>query len=186
MNKILLVSEDYIRTYSNLNENVWGDYLLPAIREAQNIGLQSILGSCLYNTLLGMVDDGTIRNIENSAYKTLLDEYIQDYLMYQTITDLVPIIGVKLANIGVAISNDEHIQNLSEDERNNVKQYYQYKADWYCRRLQEFLLENEAAFSELDACQCSKIKANLESAASTGLWLGGYRGKIIMDNNCCK
>lgn len=185
MNKVLLVSEDYIKTYSNLNENVWGDYLLPAIREAQNIGLQSILGSCLYNALLGMVDDGSITELENVAYKTLLDDYIQDYLMYQTITDLVPIIGIKLANIGVAISNDERILNITEDERGNVKQYYQIRADWYCRRLQEFLLENAAAFSELDECQCSKIKSNLDSAASTGLWLGGLRGRRIMGKECC-
>ena len=48
MTNILLISEDYIKTNSNLNDNVWGDYLLPAIREAEDIGLQSILGSCLY------------------------------------------------------------------------------------------------------------------------------------------
>lgn len=185
MNKVLLVSEDYIKTYSNLNENVWGDYLLPAIREAQNIGLQSILGSCLYNALLGMVDDGSITDLENVAYKTLLDDYIQDYLMYQAITDLVSIIGVKLANLGVAISNDERIINLTEDERNNIKQYYQIRADWYCRRLQEFILENKDAYDELDECQCSKIKANLDSAASTGLWLGGFRGRKIMGKECC-
>lgn len=185
MNKVLLVSEDYIKTYSNLNENVWGDYLLPAIREAQNIGLQSILGSCLYNALLGMVDDGSITDLENVAYKTLLDDYIQDYLMYQAITDLVPIIGVKMANLGVAISNDERIVNLTEDERNNIKQYYQIRTDWYCRRLQEFILENKDAYKELDECQCSKIKANLDSAASTGLWLGGFRGRKIMGKECC-
>lgn len=185
MSKVLLTSEDYIKTNSNLNDNVWGDYLLPAIRSAQEIGLQQILGSCLYNTLVGMVDDGSIVETENVAYKTLLDDYIQDYMMYQVITDLIPIIGVKLANIGVVISNDEHVQNLTEAERNNLKQYYQYKADWYCRRLQEFLLQNKEAFAELDTCTCEHLKSNLDSAASTGLWLGGYRGKRIRDNKCC-
>lgn len=185
MSKVLLTSEDYIKTNSNLNDNVWGDYLLPAIRSAQEIGLQQILGSCLYNTLVGKVDDGSIAETENVAYKTLLDDYIQDYMMYQVITDLIPIIGVKLANIGVVISNDEHVQNLTEAERNNLKQYYQYKADWYCRRLQEFILENKNAFKELDECQCSKIKANLDSAASTGLFLGGFRGRKIMGKECC-
>lgn len=183
-NKVLLTSEDYIKTHSNLNDNTWGDYLLPAIRTAQDIGLQQILGSCLYNALTDMVDDGSITDIENTAYKTLLDDYIQDYLMFQVITDLVPIIGVKLANLGTLVSNDEHIQNLSEAERNNIKQYYQYRADFYCKRLQRFLLENKEAYTELDECQCSQLKANLDSAASTGLWLGGFRSRIIRDNNC--
>ena len=184
-NKVLLTSEDYIKTYSNLNENVWGDYLLPAIRTAQDIGLQQILGSCLYNALLEMVDSGSITATTNQAYKVLLDDYIQDYLLFQVITDLVPVIGVKLANIGVVMSNDEHIENISETERNNIKQFYQYRADFYCRRLQEFILGNKEAFAELEECQCSKIKANLDSAASTGLWLGGIRSKLIIENNCC-
>ena len=184
-NKVLLTSEDYIKTNSNLNDNIWGDYLLPAIKTAQDIGLQQILGSCLYNALLGMVDDGSITATTNTAYKTLLDDYIQDYMMYQVITDLVPIIGVKLANIGVVISNDERVQNLTEGERNNIKQFYQYRADFYCRRLQEFLIENSELFAELDECQCSQLKANLESAASTGLWLGGFRSKRIIDDKCC-
>lgn len=184
MTKTLLVSEKYIKQHSNLDDNVWGDYLLPAIREAQNIGLQSILGNCLYNALIDKVENKTITDIENVAYKTLLDDYIQDYLMYQTITDLVPIIGVKLANLGTAVSNDVHIENLSEDERSRLKTYYQYRADFYCKRMQEFLLENKDAFAELDECQCSKLKANLNSAASVGLWLGGYRSKIIRDNKC--
>ena len=177
MTKTLLVSEKYIKQHSNLDDNVWGDYLLPAIREAQNIGLQSILGSCLYNALIEKVENGLITDIENAAYKTLLDDYVQDYMMYQTITDLVPIIGVKLANLGTAVSNDVHIENLSEDERSRLKTYYQYRADFYCKRMQEFLLENKDAFNELDECQCSKLKANLNSAASVGLWLGGLRSR---------
>jgi len=180
MNKVLVTSEDYIKTNSNLNDNVFGDYLLPAIRTAQDIVLQQTLGSCLYNAILGMIDDGSITASTNTEYKTLLDDYVQDFMTFQVITDLIPIIGVKLGNIGVVISNDEHVQNLSESERNDIKQYYQYKADFYTRRLQKFLLENKELFPELDECTCSQIKANLDSAASTGLWLGGLRGyKII-------
>lgn len=179
MTKILLVSEDYIKTNTNLNENVWGEYLLPAIREAQDISLQQILGSCLYKSLISKVDDGSIANSENTAYKELLDEYVQEYLMYQVMTDLTPIIGVKLANLGVMVSNDEHVNNITESERDRIKQHYQYRADFYGRRLQEFLLGNKGLFSELDECACQNIKNNLSSAASTGLFLGGARGRRL-------
>lgn len=185
MNRILLISEDFIKTHSNLNENVWGEYLTPAIREAQDIGLQQIIGSCLYNSILSKVADGSITATTESSYKTLLDGYIQPYLMYQVITDLVPIIGVKLANIGVVISNDDRIVNLDEAERNRIGAYYQYRADFYCRRLQQFLITNKELFTELDECTCKNIKATLDSAASTGLFLGGLRGKRIRGKNCC-
>lgn len=176
---VLLTSEDYIKTNSHLNENVFGEYLLPAIREAQDIELQQILGSCLYEKLLELVDSGDIAEPENEQYKVLLDDYVQDYMMYQVITDLVPIIGSKIANIGTVISNDEHLVGLTEDERNRLQQHYQIRADFYCRRMQEFLLNNRTAFSELNACDCERIEKNLKSAASTGVWLGGFRGRRI-------
>ena len=188
MRNVLLISEDTVKTYSGLNDNIWGKSLLPAIRESQEIGLQSIIGSCLYQRLCSMVEDGSIRDTENLPYKTLLDEYISYYMVYQVINDLIPVIGVKLANIGVVISNDEHIQNLTEDERNRIDTYYQYRADFYCKRMQQWLLENKELFPELNECSCNQMKVNLESAASTGLFLGGYRSpyrRIIKRRMCC-
>jgi len=184
MRNVLLISEDTIKTQSGLNDNIWGKSLLPAIREAQEIGLQSIIGSCLYQRLCSMVEDGSIRDTENIPYKTLLDEYISYYLIYRTIADLIPVIGTKLGNIGVVISNDEHMVNLTEDERSRVDTYYEYRADFYCKRLQEYLLNNKELYSELDECSCENMKANLDSAASTGLWLGGFRARKINNNKC--
>lgn len=184
MRNVLLISEDTIKTQSGINDNIWGKSLLPAIREAQEIGLQSIIGSCLYQRLCSMVEDGSIIDTENLPYKTLLDEYISYYLIYRTIADLIPVIGTKLGNIGVVISNDEHMVNLSEDERSRVDTYYEYRSDFYCKRLQEYLLNNKELYSELDECSCENMKANLDSAASTGLWLGGLRARKINNNKC--
>lgn len=177
MSRVLLISENTIKENSNLNDNVWGDYLLPAIRTSQDIGLQQIIGYCLYEALCSMVEDGSITAVTNTAYKELLDTYVEDYLTYQVLSDLVPIIGTKLSNVGIVVSNDEHLQNLTEAERGNIRQFYQYRADFYSRRLQEFLINNKEAFKELNECQCRQIKANLDTAASTGLWLGGVRGR---------
>lgn len=178
MTNILLISEDYIKTNSGLNENVWGTYLTPAIREAQDIKLQEILGSSLYQSILEKVENGAIRNFKYNAYKDLLDNYIQVYLMYQTISDLVPIIGVKLTNLGVVVSNDEHLTNLSQADRALVQTYYEQRADFYGKRLQKFLKANSDAYVELE--ECSDMSPTLDSAASTGLFLGGSRGKKLI------
>jgi hypothetical protein len=180
MTNILLISEDYVKENSNLNDNVWGKLLLPAIREAQDIRLQSILGETFYNALLKKVDDGTIEDEECGAYKTLLDEWIQPFLMYQTICDLIPIIGSKICNLGVITSNDEYTQNVTEDERERVRIHYEQRADFYCRRMQNFILNNRDAFKEIDECDCQRLETNLHSSASTGLWLGGKRGRATL------
>ena len=175
MTNIFLISEDYIKTNSGLNDNVWGSYLSPAIREAQDIKLQQILGTPLYKSLIEKVENGAIRNDDFKPYKTLLDDYVQIYLMYQTISDLVPIIGVKLTNLGVVISNDEHLTNLSQSERELVQTYYSQRAEFYGKRLQEFLKDNSKDYNELG--ECKDIHTTLNTVADTGLWLGGRRGK---------
>lgn len=188
MNKILLVSEDTLKSYSTLNDNFFGKNILPCIKTTQDIELKQILGSCLLESLCAKVDDSSIKNIENTAYKTLLDEYVQPFMIYMTLAHIVTETSTKLSNFGTMVSNDEHLENVSLEERSLVKQQYEYYADNYCKQMQSFLKANKEAYPELECgCNCSdETKPNLDSAASTSLWLGGYRGKIIMDNNCCK
>lgn len=175
LNNILLCSEDYIKTNSNLGDNVWGKSLLPAIREAQEIRLQSVIGTNLYQSLLSKVAEGAVED----QYKDLLDYYIQPVLLYQVQSDIIDFLDVKLVNLGTVRTRDEYIDNITDEERVRLKQNYEYKADWYVRRLQQYLLDNRELFVELDECTCNNIKKNLNSAASTGLWLGGFRGRIL-------
>lgn len=173
MTTILLISEDYVKTNSGLDDNVYGKFLMPAIKEAQEIGLQSIIGGNLYDAVLARVEDGSIQ--DDFDYKYLLDKHIQPYLLYKTIVDLLPIIGTKIANIGTVVANDEHVVNLPKNDRDNLQTYYQYRADFYCRRMQEYLCKNSMLYPELNDCDCDRIKANLTSAASCPIWLGGMR-----------
>lgn len=175
MTDILLISEDYIKTNSGLNDNVWGSYLTPAIREAEDMRLQSIIGTSLYKTILNQVDNDEV----SVEIETLIEDYIQIFLMYQTISDLVPIIGVKLTNLGAVVSNDEHLTNLSQGERDLVQNYYLERADFYAKRLQEYLLANREKYPELNDCDCENMKANLYSSASCTLFLGGLRGRRL-------
>lgn len=164
MTNILLISEDKIKTESALSDNVWGKYLMPAIREAQEINLSQVIGQNLLDEIYYKV----LNNQISGDYKTLLEDYIQPYLLYQVQANIVPTLNVKLANIGTVLTQDEHIVNLSKTDVDNLKQNIQYKADFYCRRLQEYLLQNRETFG-LDDCMCGNIKANLDSAASTGI-----------------
>ena len=176
MNKILLVSEDFVKTNSALNDNLWGKFLLPAIREAQDINLQTYLGECLYKTILGMVADGSITASTNEAYKALLDDYVQSYLLYQVQANIIPTINVKLGNIGSVVSNDEHISTLSQGNIELVQSDFQHKADYYAQRMLNFILNHSSEFN-LDECACKELKAHLNSAASTTIWLGGLYGQ---------
>ena len=180
MTNILLISENAIKENSNLSDNIWGKSLLPAIREAQDIGLQSVIGQCLYEKLLDLVKTGDIKEEENIAYKDLLDQYVRDFLLYEVIANVILNLNVKLANIGTVTTNDEHITNLTQGETDLLEHNYANKADFYKKRLQQFLLNNYDAYSELEECMCNccyAIKPNLKTTADSTLWLGGAQGK---------
>ena len=185
MNKILVISEDTIRTYSEISENVWGKSLLPAIRTAQDIELQGILGSCLYKKILSLIGDGSIQLDANIAYKDLLDEYVTPFMIEQVIADLIPIIGSKIANIGVYASSDEYVNNVPADEVDRLKYSHQVKADHYAKRMQTFLKANRQAFPELNNCKCGDVQPNLNSAEDCSIYLGGIRGRRIGKFGCC-
>lgn len=176
MLKVLLCSEDYIKSNSALNDNLFGKYLTPVIREAQEINLQIYLGECLYQTILGMVADGSITASTNESYKALLDDYIQPYLLYQVQANIIPTINVKLGNIGSVVSNDEHISTLSQGNIELVQRDFQLKADFYGQRMLNFILNHSNEFN-LDECACKELKAHLNSSASTTIWLGGLSGQ---------
>ena len=180
MTNILFISEDYVKSNSNLNDNMFGKNLLPAMREAQDVYLQQIIGTALYNKIVSLIDEEQIGEDENAIYKDLLDNQIRPYLLYQTLVQLLPVINAKLVNFGTSMSNDEHLVNLSQGDVVVLTGHYQNMADFYCRRLQEYILNNCEAL-KIDDCTCNTIKANLQNAATCGIWLGGVRGRIITD-----
>ena len=175
MLEILLTSENTVRSYSNLDCNTQSKFLLSAIRESQEVGLQSIIGTALLRKLKALVGSGEISQEGNEAYKDLLD-YAQMYLVYQSIVNVCLIATVKLSNGGAQMTSDENLTTLNINDLFIIQKHYQDKADFFAKRLQAYILQNKGLLPELTENDCVNMRANLYSAASTGLWLGGKRG----------
>ena len=181
-NDVLLISESYIKSVTNISDNLANDYLLPSIKLAQDIDLESTIGTQLLKKLQKLVFDNDISNQENSNYKLLLDNYIQPYLAYATIQHIVPTVAYKLVNQGVVRTDDEKSYNISSNEVDKVADYYNHLANTYKKRLQLFLIANYNQFPELlNWKSIADIRANLYSAAGCNVNLGGPRGKSIFN-----
>ena len=178
-----MTSETFVKSVSNISDNLAGKYVLPSIREAQEVSLKSILGTCLLNKLKDLGLAGDLDKPENAQYKDLVDR-CQYYLAYTAIVEITNKVSYKIGNFGVAKSSDENLSVVTQDEIGKMQYYYQSKADFCALELQQWLLDNKSYFPELNECTCQKIKSNLYSAATCGLWLGGPRGKIV--RNDCK
>ena len=181
-NDVLLVSEDYIKSTTNVSDNISNDYLLPAIKLAQDIELEQTIGTQLLEKLQKLVFDNDISNEKNYNYKLLLDKYIQPYLAYCTIQHLVPTVAYKLVNQGIVRTDDEKSYNITSNEVDKTSDFYSHIANTFKKRLQLFLIANYNNFTELlNWKSIADIRANLYSAAGCNVSLGGPRGKSIFN-----
>ena len=181
-NDVILISEDYIKSTTNISDNIAGDYLLPSIKLAQDIDLESTIGTQLLEKIQELIYNNDISNKDSEMYKLLLDKYIQPYLAYATIQHLTPTVAYKLANQGVIRTDDEKSYNITSNEVDKVADYYSHLANTYKKRLQLFLIANYNEFPELlNWKSIADIRANLYSAAGCNLSLGGPRGRSIFN-----
>ncbi len=176
--EVLLISENYVRTMSNISNNTDSKFILPIIRETQDIDLQSIVGSCLYEHLKDLVRNEVINNPDNKVYADLL-KVASYFLLYGCLERLCLITSSKISNAGAYQNMETGIRPFSLNEIFKLQDSYIQKKDFYAKRLQEFLVENHKEIPELKPCDCNKLRANLDSSASTGLFLGGMRGRYI-------
>ena len=74
MKKVLFTNENYIRSVTVIDTNVESKFLLSAMREAQDVYLQQIIGKTMMDKISEMILDDSLYEEQNLAYKNLIDE----------------------------------------------------------------------------------------------------------------
>lgn len=175
MNNVLLIDPDFVRSMSNVSDNLQDKFLHTAIRETTDVDYHEVVGTKMLNKLKDLVVNNTIGNIDNKKYKDLLDAS-KYFLTYATITRIVVISSVKLDNIGANMTSDINAQSLPLNDVFKVESYYEKKADYYKDRLQAYIRKHKDNFTEFDN-DIYDVDENDYSAASCSVFLGGARGK---------
>lgn len=185
----MLISPSTVKASTYLTNNVDDGMVGAAIREAQEVHLQSIIGSELlyriqelvYNAITGNTD--TIDDAENECYKNCLDNYITPYMEQKVQAVLVLMVAYKTRNLGVIHASDTNLNAPSMDDVLAVQQRYNGVAARYATALSKYLCQNKACFPELtsEGCNCTPYVAPQigKTFVHTGLWLGGK------NNICC-
>jgi hypothetical protein len=150
MQDTLLISWTKVKQYSDINDSLDPDLIKNNIRIAQDIQLQRIIGTILYNKICDLVKNNTISDSENANYKTLLDDYIQDMLLYASYYELLESVFIRPKNNGLLTptggENSESVdRNRYEMKRTSVLNKFMYYAD----RLSKYLVEEQNDFPEL-------------------------------------
>lgn len=132
---ILLISDVMIKERTAIHGNIDPKLLYPEIKTSQDMYIHPILGTALYNKLLSDVNVSGI----TGDYKTLLDSYIVDPLMYYTLASLPIPISYQFWNKGVIRKQGTETELPSMSELIDLANHYRIRAEWYGERLTKYL-----------------------------------------------
>ena len=135
----LLISEVKLKNYTNINKNVDMDVLKAEIQIAQDIDLQTILGTLFYKHLLdGIQQDGT--TTWNADETTLVIEYVQPFLIQTAYFNAIPQIMYRTMNRGIVEGMMENAKSVDIETMKYLRNVQKSRADFYLQRLMDYLL----------------------------------------------
>jgi hypothetical protein len=135
---VLLISETKLKNFTNINKNVDMDVLKAEVQIAQDIDLQTILGTKFYNHLLSQVS--ATGNTFNADETTLVNDYIQPYLIQTAYFNAIPQIMYRTMNNGIMSGTMENAQSVDIATMQYLRNIQKSRADFYMTRLQDYLL----------------------------------------------
>jgi hypothetical protein len=114
------------------------DVLKSEVQIAQDIDLQTILGTKFYNHLLSQVS--ATGNTFSSDEKTLVDDYIQPFLIQTAYFNAMPGIMYRTMNRGIVEGTMENAASVDINTMKYLRSIQKQRADFYMTRLQDYLL----------------------------------------------
>ena len=135
---VILVSEVKLKAFTSINRNVEIDLLKAEIQIAQDIDLQTILGTKFYNHLQSQVS--ATGNTFSPEEKILVDDYIQNFLIQQAYFQAMPSIQFRTMNRGMVEGTMENANAVDIETFKYLRNIQKQRADFYMTRLLDYLL----------------------------------------------
>jgi len=157
MSYVLFISEEKLKESTAINLNVDVDLLLPYVRQAQKLYVETKLGTDLTQKLKDLIVAGTIGNVGNEAYKTLLDDYVGDMLPNWAFYHAVPFLRFKIENGNIYSKTSETGTALSETEAQHLREEVRNTAEYYTERLIDYIRNNTSSFPEYNTNSGSDV-----------------------------
>jgi len=157
---VLFISEAKLKDSTAINLNVSTDLLLPYVRQAQKLYVEPKLGTTLYEKLESLITAGTIGNVGNEAYKTLVDEYIGDMLPNWAFYHAIPFLRFKIENGNIYSKTSETGTALSTEEAQHLREEVRNTAEYYTERLIDYVTNNTTSFPEYNTNSGADISAD--------------------------
>ena len=135
------------------------DILLPFVREAQKLYVETALGTNLTQKLKDEITAGTLAG----AYKTLVDEYIGDMLPGYSLYHALPYLRFKVENGNIYSKTSETGNALSTSEAQEFREEVLNTASYYRERLIDYIRNNISSFPEYSTNSGADVSPSIEN-----------------------
>lgn len=152
MNKPLYTSIDYLRKNTVINDNVQDEILVQVVKQVQELYIQPILGTSLYNKLNDIINDGSITGNTYSNYKILMDEYILPCVLQYCVWNSSIFLNFKFTNKNISTQKSDDSEPLGLDELKYLRDELRETAQFYGDRTIAYLKGNSNLFPEYANC----------------------------------
>jgi hypothetical protein len=138
MANVLLVSENKLKAFTNVNRNVDMDVIRAEIGIAQDLQLQPLLGTKFYDQLLSKVS--ATGNTFTAHELTLVNDFISPYLIQVSYYEMIPHIHFRTMNRGIVKGDMESATGVDLSTMQYLRTIQKQRSDFYMMRLQDYLI----------------------------------------------
>ena len=165
METVLLVSEQRMKQWTSLDNNIRIDVLTPSILNAQEIYIQDTLGTNFFNRL----KEGVRLNDLTVDEEMFLKDYVGPTLMQYALYLLLPNLKYKMVEKGILNGTSEETQPTTLQELQFLREASMDTAQFYDQRMKEFLLQNPSMFIQWLQWNNNGMPRNAETSYFSGL-----------------
>ena len=142
METVLLVSEQRMKQWTSLDNNIRIDVLTPSILQAQDIYIQDTLGTPFYKRL----KEGVIANDLDVNESAFLKDYVGPCLIQYALYLLLPNLKYKYVEKGILNGTSEETGATTLDEMKYLREQAVDTAEFYNKRMLEYLQDHPIMF----------------------------------------
>ena len=137
---------------SIIDGNTDVDKLLPFIKIAQQIDIQNLLGTDLYNRISADITSGASGGTGLTGnYLTLVNTYVQPTLIWFAQMNYIPFAAYSIKNGGVFKGSSETAETVNKNEVDYLVDKAREYANYYSTRLVDYLQFNTGLFPEYNS-----------------------------------
>lgn len=178
MARALFFQESFFYKNSPVDENVNYDVIRPVVWDCQELFIQDVLGSTLYDALKAEIvtNGGTLTT---ARFVTLVNNYVAPCLLNYTLVEAQITMLFKMRNKSVMTDRSDYSDPIEFSQHKYLKDEYRIKAEQYAEKIERYLCANSSTFPEYTTYTSSDQVRAQNQRPTTTLYMGGvFKGGV--------